>query len=254
MAPGGNPLSRWFGNRKVRSKILIAVGAVALAGLGHGPHRDQPAGHGASGRRPSWSPPTWCRPPPWPTRGSRSRSSGSPSGTSSSMTAPPRKPPCNGWPPPTRRSTRRSPPICRSPLIRTAVRQFQADWAAYKRARDATLVPAARGDDLPAFISAVAAVGPLAGEGGQMIWPSWRAPRPRTGWRPRRTGQDALRERPQRDDPGVEHRHRCSRWAWRCTPPGPSWHRCAGCPTPSTRSPPGTSPPPRACTPGTRSG
>jgi hypothetical protein len=31
---GGNPLGRWFDNRKVRSKILIAVGAVAAAGIG----------------------------------------------------------------------------------------------------------------------------------------------------------------------------------------------------------------------------
>jgi methyl-accepting chemotaxis protein len=36
VASGGNPLSRWFGNRKVRSKILIAVGAVAVAGITSG--------------------------------------------------------------------------------------------------------------------------------------------------------------------------------------------------------------------------
>ena len=29
----GNPLGRWFDDRKVRSKILIAVGAVAIAGI-----------------------------------------------------------------------------------------------------------------------------------------------------------------------------------------------------------------------------
>jgi len=30
---GGNPLGRWFDNRKIRSKIFIAVGAVAVAGM-----------------------------------------------------------------------------------------------------------------------------------------------------------------------------------------------------------------------------
>src|SRR5689334_15071969 len=30
---GGNPIGRWFDNRKVRSKILIAVAAVATAGI-----------------------------------------------------------------------------------------------------------------------------------------------------------------------------------------------------------------------------
>ena len=56
-----------------------------------------------------------------------------------------------------------------------AVRQFQADWAAYKQARDATLVPAARGDDLPAFISAAAVVGPLAVKAGDELAVAARA-------------------------------------------------------------------------------
>ncbi|MDT4995011.1 MAG: methyl-accepting chemotaxis protein [Actinoplanes sp.] len=33
---GGNPLGRWFDDRQVRSKILIAVGAVAFAGIASG--------------------------------------------------------------------------------------------------------------------------------------------------------------------------------------------------------------------------
>jgi hypothetical protein len=32
----GNPLGRWFDDLRVRSKILIAVGAVAIAGIGSG--------------------------------------------------------------------------------------------------------------------------------------------------------------------------------------------------------------------------
>jgi methyl-accepting chemotaxis protein len=42
-----------------------------------------------------------------------------------------------------------------------ALRQFEAEWATYKQARDTTTLPAAQGDDAEAFNKALAAVNPL---------------------------------------------------------------------------------------------
>lgn len=165
MVAGGNPLGRWFGNRKVRSKILIAVGAVALAGIATGligisrlgtvyqagdkmvTNDMMPAATLADARVQVEIVRTAVRDifinDGAAEEAAVQRMAAADAAIDADIAA-----------------------YLPYATDLAALRQFQATWADYKLARDTTVLPAARGDDRPAFVSAVTAVGPLAVKAG----------------------------------------------------------------------------------------
>jgi methyl-accepting chemotaxis protein len=161
VAPGGNPLSGWFDNRKVRSKILIAVGAVALAGIVTGIIGIHKLGtvYRAGDKIVTYNlvPAAYLADAAVQVERVRiairdvylfdgaaeeaavQRIAAADAAIDADIAA--------------------YTPVAPDPA---ALRQFEAEWATYKQARDTTTLPAAQGDDAEAFNKALAAVNPLA--------------------------------------------------------------------------------------------
>ncbi|MFI7542001.1 methyl-accepting chemotaxis protein [Actinoplanes sp. NPDC049599] len=158
---GGNPLGRWFNNRRVRSKILIAVGAVAVAGIGTGligistlgtvyragdriaTYNLVPAGYLADAGLQVERVRIAIRDVFLNDGAAQDAAVQRMAAADTAIDA----------------DIAIYRPVAPEPA---RLRQFEADWAAYKQARDTTTMPAARGDDEKAFNAALAAVNPLA--------------------------------------------------------------------------------------------
>jgi methyl-accepting chemotaxis protein len=157
----GNPLGRWFDDRRVRSKILIAVGAVAIAGIGAGViaisrlgtvnHASDkvvegnlvPATYLADARIKIGDVRVASRDMFLMTGAARDKAAQKMADSDAAIDA----------------DIATYLPGAADPA---SVRLFQADWDKYRQVRDATLVPAARAGDLPGVAKALAVVSPLA--------------------------------------------------------------------------------------------
>jgi methyl-accepting chemotaxis protein len=157
----GNPLGRWFDNRKVRSKILIAVGAVAVAGIGSAfiginnlrkvyeagdrvvTHNLVPAAYLADARIQVEIVRIAVRDMFLVTGAAEEKATQRMIDADKAIDA----------------DVTAYLPFAADPA---AIRRFHADWTTYRQARDATLIPAAHGHDTPTFVKELAVVAPLA--------------------------------------------------------------------------------------------
>jgi len=157
----GNPFGRWFDNRKIRSKILIAVGAVTLAAVTSGligianlgtvyqagdyvvTRNLIPAAYLADARVQVEKVRVAVRDLFLLTGEAAEKAAQKMAAADTAIDA----------------DMAEYQPVAADPA---SIRQFQADWANYKQARDATLVPAAGTKNLAAFVAALAVVAPLA--------------------------------------------------------------------------------------------
>jgi methyl-accepting chemotaxis protein len=167
-ARGGNPLGRWFDNRKVRSKILLAVAAVAVAGIGSAvigvtnlaevykagdkivTSNLVPAAYLADARIKVSDVRIAVRDmflmEDAASDAAAARMAAADAAIDADLVA--------------------YLPNAADPA---SVRQFQTDWAAYRQTRDATLVPAALINDLPAFVKALGVVAPMASKAADSL-------------------------------------------------------------------------------------
>ena len=158
---GGNPFGRWFDDRKVRSKILIAVGAVAVAAIISGfvgvsklgtvyragdkvvTYNLVPAQSLADARIKIADMRTALRDIFLMTGDAETKAVQRVADADAAIDAD-----IAAYLPVAADSAR--------------IRQFLTDWAKYQQVRDATLIPAAQGTDLPAFVKALSVVSPLS--------------------------------------------------------------------------------------------
>ncbi|MDT5031042.1 MAG: methyl-accepting chemotaxis protein, partial [Actinoplanes sp.] len=157
----GNPLGRWFDDRKVRSKILIAVGAVAVAGIVAGfvgvsklgavyaagdkvvTDNLVPAQRLADARIQVEIVRIAVRDIFIQNGAAMDAATQKMADADAALDA----------------DIAAYAPVAADPV---SIEKFQTSWTAYRQARDATLVPAARTTNLPVFVKALAAVTPLA--------------------------------------------------------------------------------------------
>jgi methyl-accepting chemotaxis protein len=158
---GGNPLGRWFDNRKVRSKILIAVGAVAAAGIGAGfigisnlgtvyragdrvvTYNLLPAATLADARIKIGDMRVAVRDMFLMNGAAQEAAAQKIVDADSAIDV----------------DIAKYLPVATD---RASILRFQADWAKYRQTRDATLIPAARTNDLTTFTKALAVLSPMA--------------------------------------------------------------------------------------------
>jgi len=157
----GNPLGRWFDNRKIRSKILIAVGAVTVAAVSSGligianlgtvyeagdrvvTRNLVPAAYLADARIQVEVVRIAVRDQFLLDGAGAEKAAQKMAAADTAIDA----------------DMAKYQPVAADPA---SIAQFQADWATYKQARDATLLPAAGTKNLPAFVAALATVAPLS--------------------------------------------------------------------------------------------
>ena len=165
---GGNPLGRWFDNRKVRNKILIAVGAVTVAGIGAGfigvsalaavhqagdnvvTRNLVPAAYLADARLRLETVRIAARDQFLMTGADADKAGRQMTDADAEIDA----------------NIARYMPVAADPA---SIQQFQKEWATYKEARDATLLPAARAHDLPAFVKALKATAPMSAKASDIL-------------------------------------------------------------------------------------
>jgi len=157
----GNPLGRWFDNRKVGSKILIAVAAFALAGIGSAfigisklgsvyragdkvvTENLVPGAFLADARIKLGDVRVALRDQFLLAGAARDKAAQQMADADKAIDA----------------DIAAYRPFALDPVM---IQQFQTDWVAYKQARDATVVPAAVSNDLATFVTALAGLVPLA--------------------------------------------------------------------------------------------
>ncbi len=164
----GNPLGRWFDNRKIRSKILIAVAVVAIAGIvsafvgvstlasvyqaGDKVVGDDllPTQSLADARIKIADMRTAIRDIFLMSGDAKARAKQRVTDDDMAIDA----------------DIAAYLPHAADPAI---IRQFQADWAKYQQVRDATMIPAAQGTDLAAFIKTLVVVAPMSANAADLL-------------------------------------------------------------------------------------
>jgi methyl-accepting chemotaxis protein len=165
---GGNPVASWFGDRKVRSKILIAVGAVAVAGIVAGfvgvsklatVYRSGekvvteslvPAQSLADARIKIAEMRTAVQDIFLMTGDAQAQATQKIADADAAIDA----------------SIAAYLPFAADPA---SIRQFQVDWAKYKEIRDAVVIPPAQGDNLSAFVEALSVVTPISSDAAALL-------------------------------------------------------------------------------------
>jgi methyl-accepting chemotaxis protein len=165
---GGNPLGRWFDNRKVRSKILIAVGAVAVAGIVAGLVGVSKLG---TVYRAGDKVVTYNLVPAQSLADARVKIADMRTAvrdiflmTGDAGTAAKQKVADDDTAIAADMATYE--PVAADPA---SIHQFQADWTKYQQFRDATLIPAAQSHDQTVFVKALLVAAPMSANAAGLL-------------------------------------------------------------------------------------